>query len=93
LQQFIDLYQQYFKNYADADHICLDLAPRYAIVKDFGAVVFGKDKKEAKIITDIVTHNIKAMLIAEQLGGWKSLSQKDIFAMEYWELEQAKLKK
>ena len=91
LQQFIDLYKQYFKKHASPDHICLDLAPRYAIIRDFGAVAFGKDEKEAKIIADIVTHNIKAMLIAEQLGGWKSLSQKDIFAMEYWELEQAKL--
>ena len=93
LQQFIDLYKQYFEEHANSEHICLDLAPRYAIIRDFGAVVFGKDEKEAKIIADIVTHNIKAMLIAEQLGGWKSLSQKDIFAMEYWELEQAKLNK
>lgn len=93
LQQFIDLYKHYFETHASSEHICLDLAPRYAIIRDFGAVVFGKDEKEAKIIADIVTHNIKAMLIAEQLGGWKSLAQKDIFAMEYWELEQNKLKK
>ena len=93
LQSFIDQYQHYFDSNANSEHICLDLAPRYAIIRDFGAVVFGKDEKEAKIIADIVNHNIKAMLIAEQLGGWKSLAQKDIFAMEYWELEQAKLKK
>jgi len=91
LQNFIDQYQHYFDTNANSEHICLDLAPRYAIIRDFGAVIFGKDEKEAKIIADIVTHNIKAMLIAEQLGGWKSLAQKDIFAMEYWELEQAKL--
>ncbi|MEN8147934.1 MAG: class II aldolase/adducin family protein [Campylobacterota bacterium] len=93
LQRFIDQYKQYFKNNANSEHICLDLAPRYAIIKDFGAVVFGKDEKEAKVIADIVNHTIKAMLIGEQLGGWKSLKQSDIFAMEYWELEQAKLKK
>ena len=92
LQSFIDQYQHYFDTNANSEHICLDLAPRYAIIRDFGAVIFGKDKKEAKIIADIVTHNIRAMLIAEQLGGWKSLKQSDIFAMEYWELEQNKLK-
>ena len=92
LQAFIEQYQHYYECYATSEHICLDLAPRYAIVKDFGAVIFGKDEKEAKIIADIVTHNIRAMLRAEQLGGWKSLTQADIFAMEYWELEQAKLK-
>ncbi|MGB6018998.1 MAG: class II aldolase/adducin family protein [Sulfurimonadaceae bacterium] len=93
LQAFIDQYKQYFSDNASSEHICLDLAPRYAIIKDFGAVVFGKDDKEAKVISDIVNHTIKAMLIGEQLGGWKSLKQSDIFAMEYWELEQAKLKK
>jgi len=91
LQGFIDQYRHYFENNASSEHICLDLAPRYAIIKDFGALVFGKDEKEANIIKDIVSHNIKAMLIGEQLGGWKSLKQSDIFAMEYWELEQAKL--
>ena len=93
LQSFIDQYRHYFDSFASPEHICLDLAPRYAIIRDFGAVVFGKDAKEAKIIADVVTHNIKAMLVAEQLGGWKSLELSDIFAMEYWELEQAKLKK
>jgi len=33
------------------------------------------------------------MLVADQLGGWKSLSPAQVFKMEYWELEQAKLKK
>ncbi|MDA3945988.1 MAG: class II aldolase/adducin family protein [Helicobacteraceae bacterium] len=93
LGQFVTDYKHYFADNATSEHICLDLAPRYAIIKDFGAVVFGKDAKEAKVISDIVTHTIKAMLIGEQLGGWKSLKQSDIFAMEYWELEQAKLKK
>ncbi len=93
VQQFVNQYKKYFEDNATDEHICLDLAPRYAIIKDFGAVVFGKDAQEAKVISDIVSHTIKAMLIAEQLGGWKSLKQSDIFAMEYWELEQAKLKK
>lgn len=93
LEQFVNNYKQYFADNATSEHICLDLAPRYAIIKDFGAVVFGKDDKEAKVISDIVNHTIKAMLIGEQLGGWKSLKQSDIFDMEYWELEQAKLKK
>jgi hypothetical protein len=45
------------------------------------------------IIEDITNHTMKAMHQAEQLGGWKALPQKDLFEMEYWSLEQAKLKK
>ena len=93
LNTFVEEYRSYFNTHKSSEHICLDLAPRYAIVKGFGAVAFGKDEKEAGVITDIVEHTLRAMLIAEQLGGWKSLQSSDIFDMEYWELEQAKLRK
>jgi rhamnose utilization protein RhaD (predicted bifunctional aldolase and dehydrogenase) len=93
IDQFIADYKNYFEKHADDSHICLDLAPRYAIIPGYGAITFGKDEKEASVIADIVEHTIDAMLVAEQLGGWKSLEQKDIFDMEYWELEQAKLRK
>ncbi len=93
ISKFVQAYKEYFTANASPEHICLDLAPRYAIIKGVGAVVFGKDEKEAGVIADIVEHTITAMLTAEMLGGWESLEPKDIFAMEYWELEQAKLGK
>ena len=92
LKRFIEDYKDYFDKHADTTHIMLDPAPRYAIIKGFGAVALGKDEKEAGIIVDIVEHTLKAMLIAEQLGGWQSLAPHDLFDMEYWELEQNKLK-
>ncbi|MCX6073837.1 MAG: class II aldolase/adducin family protein [Campylobacterales bacterium] len=91
--EFQDDYQRYFNKYRNETHICLDLAPRYAILKGLGAVALGKDEKEARIIADIVEHTITAILSSEQLGAWTSLSLAQMFAMEYWELEQAKLKK
>lgn len=93
INAFVDKYRAYFAAYASEDHICLDLAPRYAIIKGFGAVALGKDDKEAAIIADIVEHTLTAILCAEQLGGWTSLTLDQMFQMEYWELEQAKLKK
>jgi rhamnose utilization protein RhaD (predicted bifunctional aldolase and dehydrogenase) len=86
-------YQNYFDKNSNTNHICLDLAPRYVIVKGLGAVALGKDEKESRIIADIVEHTITAILSAEQLGAWTSLSLAQMFEMEYWELEQAKLKK
>ena len=93
LETFKTEYQNYFDKNSNANHICLDLAPRYAIIKGLGAVALGKDKKESRIIADIVEHTITAILSAEQLGAWTSLSLAQMFEMEYWELEQAKLKK
>ncbi len=91
LQVFSSRYQKYFKAHAK-DEIMLDLAPRYAIIKGVGFVCFGKDEKETNIIFDIVSHTIHAMTLAQNLGGWKSLRPSDVFDMEYWELEQAKLR-
>lgn len=93
IAQFAADYKAYFDTNASSEHICLDLAPRYAVVKGVGIVVLGKDEKESRIIGDIVKHTITAILSAEQLGGWQSLSLAQMFEMEYWELEQAKLKK
>ncbi len=91
LDAFVSRYKKYFKAHAK-EEIMLDLAPRYAIIKGVGFVTFGKDQKETDIIFDIVSHTIHAMSQAQDLGGWKSLKPADIFDMEYWELEQAKLR-
>lgn len=93
IAQFAADYKDYFDANASHEHICLDLAPRYTVIKGLGIVVLGKDEKESRIIGEIVKHTITAILSAEQLGGWGSLTLSQMFEMEYWELEQAKLKK
>lgn len=93
IAQFTQDYKNYFDSNASPEHICLDLAPRYAVIKGSGIIVLGKDEKESRIIGEIVKHTITAILSAEQLGGWGSLTLAQMFEMEYWELEQAKLKK
>jgi len=70
----------------------LNPAPNYAVIKGFGVVVFGKSEKEVTVINDVVEHTMTAVLRADMLGGYESISMEDSFAMEYWELEQAKLK-
>lgn len=85
-------YQEYFKLFS-TDEICLNKTPNYAVIKNFGVVCFGKNEKEASIINDIITHTMMAVLKADELEGYESISLQDSFEMEYWELEQAKLKK
>jgi len=92
IDEYKALYMEYFESFA-TDEICLNPAPNWAIVKNWGIVTFGKDEKEANIINDIVQHTMLAVLRADMLGGYESISLKDSFDMEYWELEQKKLKK
>ena len=92
LENFHKEYEQYFKKFS-SDEIMLNPNPKYAVIKDFGVVSFGKTQKEADVINDVVSHTMMAVFRGDKLGGYKSISLKDSFEMEYWELEQAKLKK
>ncbi len=92
VQKYMQEYKKYFDEFA-TDEVMLNPAPNYMIIKNSAIISFGKTKKEADIINDIVTHTIMAVLSADKLGGFKSISLKDSFEMEYWELEQMKLKK
>jgi len=92
LKAYVDEYNKYFQN-NKKDEILLNPAPNFAILKGRGSLSFGKSIKEAKIIQDINEHTFEAILKAEKLGGYKALSASEIFEVEYWELEQAKLKK
>lgn len=86
-------YKAYFDRHADRDIICLDPAPRWAVWPKCGTISFGQTARDLKITTDITRHTVQAITSAEKLGGWKALPEKDIFDVEYWELEQLKLKK
>ena len=58
-----------------------------------GSLAFGQTEKEVSIIQDINIHTFEAIMRAQDLGGYAPLSDAELFEMEYWELEQAKLKK
>jgi len=92
IRNYISEYKKYFESYKK-DEICLNPAPNYAVIQNVGLVSFGKNEKEASIINDIVSHTLEAVLKAENLGAYQAISLQDCFEMEYWELEQIKLKK
>lgn len=88
-------YQAYFaRNSANTNQTltCLDAAPRVAVWPKRGCVYFAPNAKRVGIVSDIYRHTRRAIQWGEALGGWTALPEKDIFELEYWELEQAKLK-
>ncbi len=88
-----EAYRAYFERNNDGTLTCLDPAPRWGVWKGVGTLAFGSNAKESGIIADIKRHTMAAIRTAEAFGGYKALSEDEIFKMEYWELEQAKLKK
>lgn len=71
----------------------LDPAPRVALDPDLGLVALGRTASEAAIAEDLYRHTIEIITRAERLGGYRALPAADIFEVEYWDLEQAKLKR
>ncbi len=90
--EYVADYGEYFERHTDGSLSRLDPAPRWALWPGLGSVAFGANPKEITAIDDIKRHTLRAIGWSEALGGWQPLGEGDIFAIEYWELEQAKLK-
>lgn len=93
VKKYADAYGSYFAEFNPGNLISLDKAPRWAVWPHRGVLSFDTNMKAVQIIDDISKHTMKAILRAEQLDQWTSLDKKDLFEMEYWVLEQEKLKK
>ncbi|MGB3239575.1 MAG: bifunctional aldolase/short-chain dehydrogenase [Geitlerinemataceae cyanobacterium] len=92
LEAYTDAYSAYFQAHAAANLTMLDPVPRVILDPELGMCTVGKTAKQAQIVADIYDRTINAIESATILGGYQALSPKDIFAVEYWDLEQAKLR-
>ncbi|MEZ4661633.1 MAG: SDR family NAD(P)-dependent oxidoreductase [Caldilineaceae bacterium] len=90
---FAQNYTAYFERHTDGHLTMLDAAPRWAVWPGAGTVAFGRTVGAVNIVNDIKRHTIRAIHAAEALERWQTLGEREIFDIEYWELEQAKLKK
>jgi NAD(P)-dependent dehydrogenase (short-subunit alcohol dehydrogenase family) len=89
-------YREYFEKWAPQAaerKTMLDAAPRMALDAEIGFVAAGRSAKDTAIVEELYDHTIDVILRAEALGGWQALEQRHTFDIEYWDLEQAKLRK
>lgn len=77
---------------ADEPKTMLDAYPRVVIIRGTGMVALGTSEKAAKIGGDLCEQATRAINAAEDYGRFTPIGEKDLFDMEYWSLEQAKLK-
>ncbi len=93
---YITDYRAYFDRNAprfDDEKILLQPSPNFAWIEDIGLVGFGADARAATITADLAEQNIEVMIKGEACGGYQPVGEHDLFDMEYWSLEQAKLGK
>ena len=95
-EAYAKLYRKYFQRQtrtAKERKTMLDAAPRVILDPDLGLCAVGRTANDAAIVAEIYLHTIEIILRATALGGFVALSAKELFDVEYWDLEQAKLKK
>jgi rhamnose utilization protein RhaD (predicted bifunctional aldolase and dehydrogenase)/NAD(P)-dependent dehydrogenase (short-subunit alcohol dehydrogenase family) len=69
----------------------LDPSPRVVLVPGVGLFGLGRSKKDAKVAADLAEAAIATITDAEAVGRFEPLPEADLFDVEYWSLEQAKL--
>jgi rhamnose utilization protein RhaD (predicted bifunctional aldolase and dehydrogenase)/NAD(P)-dependent dehydrogenase (short-subunit alcohol dehydrogenase family) len=96
----VDAYALGYKAYFDAQvahakepKTMLDPAPRTVLDPKFGLAAAGRTAKDAAIVAELYRHSMQVMQRAQALGGYRALPQRELFEVEYWDLEQAKLRK
>ena len=69
----------------------VDPAPRVVVDPDLGVLGAGRTAADAAVALEIYDHTIWVIERATALGGYAAVPEADLFDVEYWELEQAKL--
>ena len=71
----------------------LDTSPRVILVQNVGLFSVGNSFNASKIAGDLTETNARVITSVEETSKYKFIPEKDLFDVEYWSLEQAKIKK
>jgi rhamnose utilization protein RhaD (predicted bifunctional aldolase and dehydrogenase)/NAD(P)-dependent dehydrogenase (short-subunit alcohol dehydrogenase family) len=95
IAEYAKAYDAYFEQMCAAKGVTrkkLDPWPRVILLPGLGAVGVSSSAKDADIALDIYEHTAAVMQTAADVGSYAPCSRADLFDVEYWSLEQAKLK-
>jgi rhamnose utilization protein RhaD (predicted bifunctional aldolase and dehydrogenase)/NAD(P)-dependent dehydrogenase (short-subunit alcohol dehydrogenase family) len=95
-QNYRKKYVHYFnvnKKKVKGKRVMLDTSPRVILVQNVGLFSVGKDLSGARIAGDLTETNARVIASVEETSTYKFIPEKDLFDVEYWSLEQAKIKR
>lgn len=96
LAEYRGVYERYFDEQVAAkgvERTRLDPDPRIVLVPGVGIVAAGATEKAARVAADVYEHTVDVIRGGDAVGHYRALGDGDLFDMEYWSLEQAKLGK
>ena len=92
VREYSEKYEKEYKTYIK-EFPMHDPFPSIILIRGFGIVTAARTYRECSIIRDQFIHSMRVNSVAEKLGKHSFISRKEAFDMEYWPLEEAKLKK
>ncbi|MGP3984566.1 bifunctional aldolase/short-chain dehydrogenase [Streptomyces sp. KR80] len=87
-------YRAYYERHATSDSPAMRGAdPAIVLVPGIGMFSFGKDKQTARVAGEFYLNAIGVMRGAEAVSSYAPIEEAEKFRIEYWELEEAKLRR
>src|SRR5205823_13771156 len=94
LAKYRDDYAAYYKRCKHPDSPAIrDPNPTVILVPGLGMLAWGKDKSESRVTAEFYNCAVEVMRGAEAIDEYVALPQQEAFDIEYWLLEEAKLKR
>jgi rhamnulose-1-phosphate aldolase/alcohol dehydrogenase len=94
IEAYRSAYLEYFRRNVEAKRIereLLDPTPRVVVLPGLGLFAAGTSRKAARLAADIAEHTVRTKIWATSIGHYQGINESDLFDVEYWSLEQAKL--
>jgi len=89
-RDYATYYEQHKRSHSPAMR---DPNPTVVLIPGIGMVAWGKDKSESRVTAEFYNCAIEVMRGAEAIDRYIALPQQEAFDIEYWLLEEAKLKR
>ncbi|WP_026370577.1 bifunctional rhamnulose-1-phosphate aldolase/short-chain dehydrogenase [Kallotenue papyrolyticum] len=94
LEQYRRDYQDYYTRHRHPDSPPMrDPNPTVILIPGLGMITWGKDKSESRVTAEFYTCAIEVMRGAEAIDEYTALPLQEAFDIEYWQLEEAKLRR
>lgn len=93
-EKYREVYAAYYSRNAAKDSPAMRGAdPAIILVPGVGMFSYGKDKQTARVASEFYINAINVMRGAEALSTYAPIAESEKFRIEYWDLEEAKLKR
>ena len=94
LVQYRKDYEAYYNKCKRPDSPAMrDPNPTVVLIPGLGMIAWGKNKSESRVTAEFYNCAIEVMRGAEAIDQYEAMDQQEAFDIEYWNLEEAKLRR